>query len=307
MPFKVYYAVGHGVRSDGSQDPGAGGEWDEQEAGDVIVAEMARLTAQYRDVAVFSEAYTNDPNYQGTPRDADEWGADLIVSIHHDCSTCASGMFAYHDPDDRRGSRALSDSIRDAVVDAGFPHNSNHHGARDNLGLLNESVRRGMACVLVEVGRIGQPEINTDAKRRRMAAAIVAGVVSHLGIEEDEDMPITDAEWKRLRKMMRDVADDVVKSRLTWFFHRRHFFGSSLGHRWRKMSVSLRNLTRDTAGIDDAIDAIREGDPITEDELREVFDDVGITPELIADAIADAGAEMNAEAFLDALADRLTE
>lgn len=187
---KVYLAVGHGEKPDGRHDPGAtGGGWTEQTAGDVIVAEAAR---RLRDagVTVHSEANRDDPAFEGTVKNANAWGADLVVSVHHDWSGAPDGAFGHWVSDE---GKRLADSIRQSVRKAKFPLRDDWHRERGDLYLLNQTQA---PAVLYEVGRIGQPELDSEAGLRRMGRAVADGIAGHVGatLEEDDPMATLDDE-----------------------------------------------------------------------------------------------------------------
>lgn len=199
MSTKVYLAVGHGIKSDGVFDPGAvSGSDTEQTSGDVIVAEAARILRTVPDLVILDEANTDDPNYAGTATAANRWGADLTVAVHHDWSG-GLDAHAFWYPGSEEGE-AASRAILARIGDAGFPLAEGRERGRD-LYVLRKTDH---PATLVEVGRIGDPAIDTDEERRRMGAAIAAGVADYLGVAipnpdvdpEPEPDPDAPAEWK---------------------------------------------------------------------------------------------------------------
>lgn len=114
-------------------------------------------------------------------------GADAVVSLHADGAGEGNRGFhvsAISQPlpnNDAEGSTALAQSLRDALVSAGFAP-SNYLGAdglnpRADLTGLNLSTR---PKALVEFGNMRDSQDNalltSDADRRRLAEAIVAGL-----------------------------------------------------------------------------------------------------------------------------------
>lgn len=175
---KVYLAVGHGHRDGGKFDPGAvsaDGRWHEQDAGDVIVAEAARLL-RARGATVKDEAFQDDPNFPGTARDANRWGADIMVSVHHDWSGAPEGAFGHWYTD---AGKAIGDAVQRQVGRAGFPLRNTWHKRRTDLTVLKAT---NMPALLYEVGRIGQPDLRTEPDLKRMGAAVAGGIADHLNL-----------------------------------------------------------------------------------------------------------------------------
>lgn len=182
---KVYLAVGHGLRPDGTFDPGAaGGGWNEQSAGDYIVDEAARLLEDAGH-QVFSEAFSDDPNFVGSTRKANEWGADVVVAVHHDWVGAPEGAFGHWYT---TAGKSIADQIQKAVGEAGFPLRPSWHKKRDDLYILKNTIA---PCVLYEVGRIGTGTLDTEQELRNMGRAIAAGVAAWGGSplpEGDDDV-----------------------------------------------------------------------------------------------------------------------
>lgn len=192
---RVYLAVGHGHRDSGSFDPGASaGRWNEQSAGDHIVAEAA---AVLRDagVTVKDEANQRDPNFPGTTKAANSWGADYVIAVHHDWTGAPPGAFGHWISG---AGEALADDIQRAVGEAGFPLRDDWHKRRTDLYILKNT---RAPCVLYEVGKIGQGDLDTPAELRAMGRALAAGIAHHVGIDAQPGGPLmalTDREQERL-------------------------------------------------------------------------------------------------------------
>ena len=176
----VFYANGHGIQPSGRHDPGAvsaDGRWNEQSAGDHITA-AAAAASRSAGLTVTHEAFTDDHNYVGTTRRANELGVDLVVEIHHDWNRAPEGAFVHWHPSSSDG-RALADHVLEAIGAAGFPLRRDWHKPRGELYILRNT---RMPAVLVEVGRIGQASIDEAAELEAMGRAIAAGVHAHLGV-----------------------------------------------------------------------------------------------------------------------------
>lgn len=229
MP-KIYLAVGHGVQPSGGYDPGAsGGGWSEQTAGDIVVAEAAKkLRAAGAEVK--DEAHKDDPNFVGTARDANAWGADYVVTFHHDWSGAPDGAFGHWIS---AAGKALADDIQQAVGRADFPLRGSWHKRRTDLYVLKAT---DAPTVLYECGKIGQKELRTEDGLKKMGRAIASGIARHVGLNEEEEMPLTKDDlvaikrevwgyqgwnddhpadaWSILRTILREQvdADDLAKA-----------------------------------------------------------------------------------------------
>lgn len=191
---KVYLAVGHGLKPNGTFDPGAvSGPVTEQTSGDVIVKEAARLL-RAAGVSVVDEAFTDDPNFVGSAAAANKWGADFTVAVHHDWT----GGFEAHGfwyPGSAEGEKLCRAIIAQMKKRAIKVRDGSVKG-RD-LYILRKTT---MPATLIEVGRIGDPSIDTDAERRQMGAIIAEGVAAHIGVALDPPAPpkveVPESEWK---------------------------------------------------------------------------------------------------------------
>jgi hypothetical protein len=169
---KVYIAVGHGRRPNGTYDPGAtAGKATEQNQGDPIVQAAAK---RLRDLGVTVRAQrAGDANFVGYTREANEWDADLAVSVHHDWSGAPRGAFGFWYPGSTQGKR-LADAIYRSVEAAGFPMRPSWHKSHSRLYFLNNT---RMPAVLWECDRVGQV---TD--HVRYGRALADGIARYLGI-----------------------------------------------------------------------------------------------------------------------------
>lgn len=183
MAPSIYLAVGHGVRPNGSFDPGAvAGSESEQSAGDVIVDRAAEVL-EGAGIVVHDEAYSADPNFVGSAAEANRLDVDLTVEIHHDWSGAPQGGFGFWYPGSSQGKRA-ADLIYHAIVEAGFPTRPGWHKATDEHYILRET---DMPCVLFEVGRIGDFD---DGDLVRMGDAVAAGVAAYFGVPLTQPEPV---------------------------------------------------------------------------------------------------------------------
>jgi hypothetical protein len=192
---KVLLAVGHGVKPDGTEDPGAvGGGWTEQTAGDRIVA-RATDVLRGAGVHVVSEAYRRDPNFVGTAADANRNGVDCVVSVHHDTHTAPEGSFAYHYPSSQQGRR-LAEEIIGKISRYGLPTRNAWLGpgrgtadspvAGRDLYVLQKTT---MPAVLVEIGPIGHEMLNEDEELAVYGVAIAQAVAAWGGLQLPAEKP----------------------------------------------------------------------------------------------------------------------
>ena len=181
---KVFLAVGHGRRPNGTMDPGATlGAATEQNQGAPIVAAAAQ---RLRDFGVTVKAQkAGDPNFVGYTKAANDWGAGLAVSVHHDWSKAPRGAFGFWHPNSRQGKR-LADSLYKAVESAGFPMRPSWHKAHSQLHFLNNTK---MPAVLWECDRIGSV---TD--HQGYGRALADGILDYLGIDVTQPDPQPDPE-----------------------------------------------------------------------------------------------------------------
>jgi hypothetical protein len=170
---RLYLAVGHGIKSDGTFDPGAvGGGWTEQTAGDIVVSQAAWLLRK-AGVEVRDESYQDDPNYVGTTRAANAWPANLAVSVHHDWSGAPLGGFGLYIS--TAGSQ-VAYHVREAYLDHGLTVRANDR--RTDLYFLNQTT---MPAMLWECGRIGQYSAN---QLQLVGDALACGLATHLDIHD---------------------------------------------------------------------------------------------------------------------------
>lgn len=194
---KPYLAVGHGHKDDGTFDSGASdGTWNEQLAGDIVVA-VAAADLRAAGFDVRDEANRKDPNFPGTVRAANDWGADVVVSVHHDWVGAPEGAFGHWVSD---AGKAVGDAVYRAVEAAGFPMRPSWHKRRTDLYLLN---RTNMPAMLWECGRIGQTDLDTVEELEQMGHAVAAGVAAWAGVELESTVSV-DEKLDRILELLGD-------------------------------------------------------------------------------------------------------
>lgn len=251
MVAKVWLAVGHGLKDSGVWDPGAvnaGVQLSEQSAGDVVVWEAARILTA-RGVTVRHEARDpNDPNWVGTVRMANAWGADLCISVHHDWSGSRLGAHGFYHGSSSDGEQ-VGRAILQAVQAAGFPVSWDWFRARDELGLLRST---RMPAFLLECGPIGAKVLDEPHELRRMGAALADGISAHLDIAvggvtppEPEDIVAT---LDELRTVVREELAAVPRD--VWTFPLPHANVDGKRAAWQYLSRKLAGIRAAVAGID---------------------------------------------------------
>lgn len=173
MP-RVYLAVGHGIKPDGTFDPGAsGGGTTEQEAGDLVAAACSAVLRAHG-IDVTSEENSHDPNYVGTVKAANRGRYDLVVALHHDWIKGVPAVFGFWYPGSKAGQRATR-SIVGACGRAGFPVNHAWTKPR-SLYLLRKTKA---PAALIEYRRVGD---NGPDELEALGVATAHGILAHLGV-----------------------------------------------------------------------------------------------------------------------------
>lgn len=193
---KVFLVVGHGKKPDGTFDPGAAeGAWNEQKAGDIVVKSAAD-TLRAWGVEVKDEAYQDDPNFVGSTANANAWGADYVVSVHHDWNQAPKGFFALWYTE---AGHKLGNDIEAAVKASGFAlREYPYDGYRGDLYILKNTKA---PTTLIECGRIGE---YTPDQLEKLGVAVATGIANHLGISKEDEM--TEAE---IRDIVRSEIDAI--------------------------------------------------------------------------------------------------
>jgi N-acetylmuramoyl-L-alanine amidase len=182
--FKIAEDPGHG-----GADSGAVGPSGVQEKN--ITLPVAKMVAEYlAPIAEVMLTRTDDSIPGGNPdtelsfraKMANDWGADLFVSIHCNAAAdpAANGTETYHMPGSQKGA-TLAGAIQSRLVSA--------LGLRDRgVKQANYAVlrRTSMPAVLVEIAFISNPTeealLKSSDFQRKAARAIAQGIADYLGI-----------------------------------------------------------------------------------------------------------------------------
>lgn len=170
---KVLLAVGHGVKPDGTFDPGAvsrDGRWTEQSAGDIVVRVATADLAKICDVT--GEADRRDANWPGSAALANRLDVDVAVEIHHDWNGGIDEPFGHWMS---TKGQALATAIVHTYRDAGFGMRESWHRKR-SLGFLTST---DMPAALIELGRIGQ---YTPDQLVQLGHLTARGIATYFGL-----------------------------------------------------------------------------------------------------------------------------
>lgn len=202
---KIHIPVGHGIRPDGTFDPGASHEGETEQNSVDPMAHEAGIWLRARDQDVRDEAYQDDSNYIGSTEDANAWPADVCVPIHRDWVHGPKGVFVLYRSD---AGRRLGVEIMQACEDDGFPVRWDWLTRRTDLYILNNT---NMPAALVEVGSVGQDEFDEDQERRAVGRSIARGIANYLDIAlEDPDMPLNQDDLDAVASVVRSELRDQV-------------------------------------------------------------------------------------------------
>lgn len=184
---KVILDAGHGKKTPGKETPDGMKEFEFN----VVVTEIARkLLLQYQNVQV---EFSHDPSgnididRMKRVKHANEWGADVFVSVHANAFgaggwNSADGIETYIDPSKPKEALALATKVQRNLVRV---------TGRDNRGVKTAKFDvvhfTKMTAILVECGFMTNKEeaalLKTQAYREKCAQAIVDGLVEQYGLK----------------------------------------------------------------------------------------------------------------------------
>jgi hypothetical protein len=205
MTKKVFLAVGHGRRPDGTLDNGAsaGGANEQNQGAPIVQAAAAVLRAA--GVQVWAQR-AGDGNFPIYTAEANRLRVDLAVSVHHDWVGAPRGAFGHWaggaGTTTERAAREVvskraADAMYRAVQAAGFPMRPSWHKKRTDLHF---TTRTTVPAVLWECDRIGMVTDHT-----RYGRALATGILDFLGIDDGGD-ELTPEQAKLLERAARDAA-----------------------------------------------------------------------------------------------------
>ncbi len=177
---KVYIGIGHGGSDSGAVANGFKEKDLNLSVGSACAAYLRKAGVEVRQ----SRTDDRDVYINTKVREANDWGADLVLDIHHNAGG-GDGIEVYH----YRGggtSKTLAENIIAEVVKIG----QNSRGAkvrlgssgRDYFGIIRDTYA---PAVLVECAFMDSSDIkivDTEAERVRMGEAIARGILKTLGV-----------------------------------------------------------------------------------------------------------------------------
>lgn len=188
---KIAIDAGHGINTAGKRSPADEREWTFNNK--VVVASIKYLN-QYEGVSILrlddSTGKTDVPLKTRTDK-ANKWGADILISVHHNANTGKWGTWTgtetYHYPSSSNGKK-LAQSIHPRVVKA--------YGLRDrgiktaNFHMLRAS---RMPAILIEGGfmdsTVDIKKLRDDKVLDAAGKAIAEGVAAHFKLKKKSSAP----------------------------------------------------------------------------------------------------------------------
>lgn len=186
MVAKIAIDAGHGMNTPGKRSPSDEREWS---FNNKVVQAATNYLKHYEDVSILrlddSTGKTDIPLKTRTDK-ANQWGADILISCHHNANTGKWGSWTgtetYHYPSSSNSKR-LAQAIHPRIVKA--------YGLRDrgiktaNFHMLRES---RMPAVLIEGGfmdsTIDIKKLRDDKVLDAAGKAIAEGVAEYFGLKK---------------------------------------------------------------------------------------------------------------------------
>ena len=191
---KVALDAGHYLHTSGKRclktlDPSETREW---VLNDRVARLVAELLAGYEDVEtlrVDDPTGQKDVSLSVRVKRANEWGADIYISIHHNAGVnggSGGGIVVYCCPNASKASVELRDKLYESLIQhTGLKGNRADGTAEANLYVTKHT---SMPAVLLELGfmdsKTDVPIILTEEYADQCAAAIVAVMVRRFGLEK---------------------------------------------------------------------------------------------------------------------------
>lgn len=194
--FKIAYCAGHYIGTPGKRlpsalDPAETREW---VLNDRVARYFAEAAAQYEDVRLYrtdDETGKTFVDIPGRVAQANEWGADLYLDMHHNAAGkifSGGGVEAFSHPGSEKG-REYRNAIYKAVVEAGSLRGNRSQPLQekrfDSLALSN------MPAVLIEYGymdsTVDAPVILTEEYSRKVGYATMEAIAQQRGLQKRKD------------------------------------------------------------------------------------------------------------------------
>lgn len=183
---KIALDAGHGIHTAGKRTPVGEREWSFNNK--VLLAATAKLKT-YEDVQILrldDPTGNNDVSLIARTNKANRWGADALVSIHHNALKSYwgewGGVETYVHPTAKRSSIELANEINPRIVEAMGLRN---RGVKQfNLHMVRES---NMTAILTEGGFMDSNTdigaLRSDAKLKAQGVAIADGLIKFYGLK----------------------------------------------------------------------------------------------------------------------------
>lgn len=182
MP-SIYLAIGHGVSTDGSWDPGCvDGNYNEAALMNPI-AGAAVVMLRAHGVTVHTDYPDNDVNMTYSVRKANNIGVDAYVSLHCDYNKAPSGTLPIIWPGSAEGDR-LANSINASVM---AQMGIGTRGVSQRSDLYEVSGTNMPACIF-ETGSI-RADISKLTQADAYGRALAYGILDYFGIAYNGDTP----------------------------------------------------------------------------------------------------------------------
>lgn len=207
---RVAIDAGHGLNTAGKRTPDGEREWAFNNA--VVLALIAELT-RYKDVQILR---LDDPTgkvdvpLSERTRKANEWGADLVISVHHNANTAKWGAWGGVETFVQVGTGGKSLELAKAVQ----PRIVKAMGLRDrgvkfaNLHMLRESK---MPAILTEGGFMDSTTdigaLRNQAKLQAQGKAIAHGIADVFALKEAEQVANKTEDYKLTPNDEKVIAD----------------------------------------------------------------------------------------------------
>lgn len=183
---KVYIGVGHGASDSGAV---ANGLKEKDVNLEVALACRDKLKANGVDVKI-SRTGDTDQGINAKVSEANKWGADYVVEIHHNAGG-GDGAEVYYSVNGGKG-KTLAQNVLDGIValgqqSRGIKTKTTSDG-RNYFGIIRDTVA---PAILVECAFLDSKDykiVDTAAERKAMGEAIANGVLETLGIKEKAEV-----------------------------------------------------------------------------------------------------------------------
>ena len=184
--FKLAIDTGHGLFTRGKEVPDyiGVGQVKEWTLNDKITREMIKLLKQYENVEVLR---LDDPTgrvdipLSERARKANEWGADLLISNHHNAGIggrIGGGLVVYRFPNSTLFTRQMQQNLYNNIVaQTGLKGNRATPLGEANFAILRQC---NMASVLIEHGFMDSPSDMNVIMQESFAPRSARGVVNFL-------------------------------------------------------------------------------------------------------------------------------